>query len=693
MPRDGGRAPFWPWRQVLRSLATTLDDGELDGVLGVDAGVVVDVVPELASHLGGAGLRPADAEAARFHFFDATARLLVHAARTEPLVVVLEDLHWADESSLALLRFIVGQLRGTGVLVLATYRSVAAVDRSLLAGTLGALAREPIVERILLPGLDEQACAALVAEVLGQEPAASLVADIRERTEGNPLFTIHLALLLRGALDRPDAGDVVREQVPPAIADLIELRVSERAEPTRRLLEVAAVVGRSFELRTLAEVDGATTAAVLAAMDEAVAAGLVVEDESPGAFRFTHALVREGIVAGLGRTRAATLHGQVGDALAARGVDPESVPALAHHYWEAAPVGWSEQALSTATAAAAGAIARFAYEEAERHLGRALRLTDDLPAGGARDRTELAVRMQAAAHLMRSRGYAVAEVADACRRARELAERVDAPDQWLVASWGLAAHHLVRGEHGAAVAIGESLHAAGAASGNPVVGLAGLLAGGIPLLYLDDPRRARQRLEEAVTLAAEAGPEALARFPQDLALGARSFLAWATWADGDAEGAEELRRAAVERARQVGGYDEVFALMVSAQLGVLRETVEQVLTDTGRMLEACGEMDFRHLAAHARVMRGWALARTGRTAEGLASIEAGIAYFTEHESSTRIVHNLTLLAEVLEAAGRTDDAVVAARAAADALVTSEERFFAVRAEAVVERLPGPSDLC
>ncbi len=686
---SGGAPPFWPWRQVLRSLATTLEPGELAGVLGVDAGVVADVVPELAAHLGDGGARPADAEAARFHFFDAATRLLVHAARTDPLVVVLEDLHWADESSLALLRFIVGQLRGTGVLVLATYRSVAAADRSLLAGTLGALAREPIVERIVLPGLDEAACAELVRGVLGEEPAGSLVTDIRERTEGNPLFTIHLALLLRGALGRPDeAGAIVREQVPPAMADLIELRVSERTPTTRRLLEVAAVVGRSFQLRTLAEVDGASTAEVLAAMEEAVDAGLVVEDQSPGAFRFTHALMREGIVAGLGRTRAATLHGQVGDALAARGVDPESLPALAHHYWEAAPVGWSEQALSTATAAAASAIARFAYEEAERHLGRALRLTGDLPAGGARDRTELAVRMQAASHLMRSRGYAVAEVGEACQRARDLAERVEAPDLWLVASWGLAAHHLVRGEHPAAVTIGESLYAAGTASDNTVMALAGLLGGGIPLLYLDEPDRARQRLEEAVALAAAAGPEALSRFPQDLALGARSFLAWATWADGDPDAAEQLRRAAVDRAREVGGYDEVFALMVSAQLGVLRETVDQVLQDTARMLEVCGEMDFRHLSAHARVMQGWALSRTGRTDEGVASVESGVAYFREHESSTRIVHNLALQAEVLEAAGRTDDAVAATRALVDAIETSEECFFVPRARAVVDRLLG-----
>ena len=687
-----GAPPFWPWRQVLRSLAADLDDATLQSLLGIDAGVVADVVPEVGPRLAlEAVSRPADAEAARFHFFDAVTRLLVETAAAGPLVIVLEDLHWADESSLALLRFVVGAVRGSGLLIVATYRSVAVGDPTLLTGTLGALAREPVVERLVLRGLDRDGCGALVNDVLGAAPADELVDQVLARTGGNPLFIIHLAQLLRPALDRPeDMRSLVRDHVPPAMADLIELQVSGLAEVTRRLLEVAAVVGREVELGLLLEIQPMSFDEALSAMDEAVATGLVAEADLAGSYAFTHSLMREAIVARLGRSRAARLHGQVGDALAARGVDEESLPSLAHHYWEAASVGWAAAALDATTAAAAGAIARFAYEEAERHLTRALRLIEDLSAGPARDRAELAVRMQAASHLMRSRGYAVAEVAVACERARELASRIPAPDQWLVATWGLAAHHLVRGEHAAAMAIGASLLDFGRAEEVTVAAVVGHITTGIPLLYLGRPAEAAGHLEQVLALVGSAPPEVMARFPQDLESGASAFLAWARWALGDDAEAEALLRRAVERAGARGGYDEVFVRMVSAQLGVLRRSTGQVLEDTERMLAVCGELDFRHLAAHARVTRGWALAVSGQPESGLASLEEGLGYFDAHESSARLVHNLTLRAEALLAAGRLAEAEETAARAAEALVDSEERFYEPQLLALRDRLEDPA---
>ncbi len=688
-----GSPPFWPWRQVLRDVIDEVDDTWLQAVLGIDAGVVADVVPELATRLDVSHApRPADAQAARFHFFDAATRLLVAAAAERPLVVVLEDLHWADESSMALLRFVTSAVRRSGMLLIGTYRSVAVADRALLSRTLGALVREPVVERLLLPSLDRDDCAALVSDVLGGATTDELVDQILARTGGNPLFTIHLARLLRPALERPhEMRSIVRDHVPPAMADLIELRVSTLTAPTRQLLEVASIVGRDFDLRLLVQVHAMSFDDALEAMDEAIATGLVVEADDPGSYSFTHALMREAIVAGLGRARAARVHGLVGDALSDRGLDSESLPAIAHHYWEASSLGWSAAALEANTAAAAAAIARFAYEDAERHLDRSLALIDDLPAGAQRDRAELAVRMQTAFHAMRAHGYAVDAVGTACERVRQLAIRTSSPDQWLVASWGLAAHHLVRGEHAAAIAIGESLLVTGRAEGSIVTEVAGHMTTGIPLLYLDRPADAAGHLRAAIALITTAPFEAFERFPQDLHSGAMAFLAWAQWALTDDAAAEECRQRAIDLATVRGGYDEVFVRMVSAQLGVLRRSLDQVLDDTDRMLSVCGEMEFRHLAAHARVMHGWALALSGHPDGGVDSIDEGLAYFATHENSVRLVHNLTLRAEALAAAGRVDEALVTLSDAHAASATSEECFYDHHLRVLEERLRPPGD--
>lgn len=167
----------------------------------------------------------------------------------------------------------------------------------------------------------------------------------------------------------------------------------------------------------------------------------------------------------------------------------------------------------------------------------------------------------------------------------------------------------------------------------------------------------------------------LAGFPQDVELGAVAFLALARWLVGDTAVAAELHAEVLRRARQAGGYDEVFSLMVSAQLEVLRRAPGQVLERTSAMLERSGASGFRHLAAHALVMRGWALALTGEPAAGVTSIAEGIAYFDANERSTRRVHNLTLLAEALDRAGRTEDARAAVEAAVEELAITEERLY------------------
>lgn len=701
-----GAPPFWPWRQILGDLAVDTDSATLERLLGSDAGVVLDVAPELATHIGGASpVRLPDAETARFRFFEAVGRLLDGLSRQRPLVLLLEDLHWADPSSLALLRAVVQRLRrasvppplratgasgsdgateaGPRLLVVATYRDVAAGDRAHLAPTLGALAREPTVERLRLRGLTREGTADLVAGLLGGPADGQAIDAIADRTGGNPLFVVHLARLLqdvragRDAESRADAVDVqtlVRTRVPPAVVDLIGWQVAELPEATRRLLELAAVIGRTFDLDVVVRTQALTHDRALDAAEPAVAAGIVEETDVGGSFRFTHALIREAILAGVGPARVARLHGRVGDTLAGAGADTGPLPVVAHHYWMAAQVGWAPQALDAAVAAAHAALSGLAFEAAQAQLDRAQQLLDAQPAGPARDRAELGIRLQSATHLMRTRGYGVEEVGVGCRRARELAPR-HAPE-FLVASWGLAAHHLVRGEHRAATRIGAQLLAIAEQTGDRVAELAGHQTSGAPSIYLAEYDAAVDHLARVVDIARSLPAAVLARFPQDVHAGGLAFLALASWLRGDAGAAEAQRLEAVTLGEGAGGYDEVFVRMVSSQMGVLARAPAQVLDDTGAMLAACGDTGFAHLAAHARVMRGWALALTGEPEEGLALVRRGMDHFARYERSARRSHNLTLLAEVLARSGRQERAAATAEAAIAEVTASEERFFA-----------------
>jgi DNA-binding SARP family transcriptional activator len=689
----GAAPPFWPWRQVLRGLAGQLETSELCAVVGSDAGVVLDVAPELADLIGEvAPIRVPDADTARFRFFEVMSRLLAAGSERQPVVVVLEDIHWADAPSMAMLRHVVGSIRGTPTLLVATHRTVAVADRSLLANTLGALAREPIVERLLLAGLTSAEGSRLIGCLLGSDPGDELVDAVLERTGGNPLFIIHLARLLEGVLDADpeQARDVVRSEVPSAVIDLIGLRVAEQPERTRRLLEVGAVIGPRFELALLVQVESLPFDEALATVEPAIAAGLVSEDTIAGTYRFTHALMREAIVAQLGRSQAGRLHGKVGDALATRGADARSLPALAYHYWEAAGLGWADAALASASAAAAAAIGGLAFEDAERHLGHALQLLDRQPAGEDRDRAELGVRLLVAKLHLQTRGHAVDEVGSACVRARELAGRLGASSELLIASWMLAAHHLVRSEHRAAIAVSQELLALAERDDNPVARLAGHQTTGVPSFYMGRAADAAHHLERTLDLARALPAEVLARFPQDVEVGAMAFLAIARWLVGDEVGAEDLRAEATERAIRLGGYDEVFILMVGVQLGVLRRSIPQVLADTSHILDRCGPDGFRHVVAFTRIMRGWAIAVDGDPLEGLRVMDDGLAYIAEHERSTHRLVNLTLRAEVLGLAGRPTEAIATIGEAIDELAITEERFYEPETWLVAARLQ-PTD--
>jgi tetratricopeptide (TPR) repeat protein len=388
---DGGGAPaYWPWVQVARTLARGGDLPSLATALGPGAPWIAGLLPEFAATLGApARASELDSDQARFRLFDALATLLATAAERQPLVVVLDDLHWSDASSLLALEFVSRALPDVPLLAIAAYRHAEAHARPELAAALGGLARA--ATRLPLEGLGRDEVgelAAARARGLGGtgEPdpiPPRLVAAVHQASAGNPFFVDELVQLLAAQGRLHDAAAAARPlPLPDGVRDAIRRRLAPLAPHVMQALAAAAVIGGAFRLQTLAGVLDEPAPTVLAWLEAPLRSGLVVADRGPGGFAFAHALVRDTLLESLGANRRAHVHLLAAEALeAAYRDDLEShLAEIAHHFLQAAGEGGAERAVDYAARAAQRAVGQFAYEEAARLYERAIDVAASLPA-------------------------------------------------------------------------------------------------------------------------------------------------------------------------------------------------------------------------------------------------------------------------------------------------------------------------
>jgi len=570
---EGEGAPaYWPWVQVLRAYARAADPDSVREDLGAGAADVVQLVPELRERLGDvAAAATLEPDEARFRLFDSITTFLRAVAARRPLVLVLDDLHWADKPSLLLLQFLVRELRDGRILVLGTYRDVEVRRHHPLAQTLAELARERLSERILLRGITPPDVATFIERTAGRTPPPVLVDTVYRETEGNPFFVKEIVRLLvaDGRLEAWGAGgevDLVLS-VPQSVREVIGRRLDRLSERSNQLLTAAAVVGREFNLPTIVRLSGWSVEAVLEALEDAVAARILYEDAGAvGWYGFTHALVRETLYGELSTTRRVRLHRQAAEVLEELyAVDPEPhLAELAHHFFEAAPAGSAVKAIDYALRAGARATAQLAYEEAVVQYDRALQAMEllDVP-----DVARLCdVRMQlGAAH--RAAGDA-ARAREAFGEAARLARQLEGPERLTRAVLGFADDGLELGKvDEEALALLEEAAAMLPTSDSPL--RAALLARLANNLYWSEQRwRAPALSEEALAVARRVGdPGVLAR-----ALAARRYAFWDPRVSGQIDellafGTEILRFAeqAGDAAMRLGGHE--WRLMAYLQAG------------------------------------------------------------------------------------------------------------------------------
>jgi tetratricopeptide (TPR) repeat protein len=354
---DGDGAPgFWPWIQVVRGLAGDGDDqGEA-------------VLADISGGTEAAGGVLGDESAVRFRTYDAATTYLRRRAAQRPLVVVVDDLHWADLSSLRLLLFLARQLHDTAVLVIGTYRDVDVMAddhpaRPLLAELAGQ------AELLQLSGLSADEVGQLVEKVCGERPPIALVRAVHERTAGNPFFAQQIARLLvtqDAPLDRsPVTG------VPPAVGDVLTRRLARLSGDVVDQLAIAAVAGKRFAIQLVAAIAGTTTEGSVQLVDRAVRAAVLEHDE-PGFARFSHDLFREVVYDGLAKARRSELHLAVAELLEQQGGAAATAAEIAYHRNMAWPLGDPDRAVAALTEAARMATARTAFDEAASHHSRAV---------------------------------------------------------------------------------------------------------------------------------------------------------------------------------------------------------------------------------------------------------------------------------------------------------------------------------
>lgn len=417
---SGGAPAYWPWTQVLSSALRDRSPGARGDLAGSDAERLAAIVPDLG------GTRPGATEGqeARFELFRAVLALLGRLARERPLLLVLDDLHAADQSSLLLLHFVARELRTMPVLVIGTYRDVEA-RLSPEAGQL--LARAGREARTLgLRRLDSDEVASFVRQT-ATGASDETVRSIFQATQGNPLFVDEVvrALVVSGADNRVGAA------VPFGVREAIRQHLALLSEDVRQVLEVAAVVGTDFALPVVAAASARSPGQIATAFEEAMAAGVLV-DRGRQRCAFSHGLIREAQYRDLPNSRRMELHRAVAGAL--DGIDGDKPWAeLAHHFLEAGP-GHVDRGVLASIHAAEQALDAVAYEDAIARLERARAATEVAPAD-ARTRVELTL----AEGLARIRTGEGARGSALCLQAAEAARRLPDPELFARAALGYGA--------------------------------------------------------------------------------------------------------------------------------------------------------------------------------------------------------------------------------------------------------------
>ena len=623
--------PYLPFVEILeRCVEEASDRDDLRAMLGDEGPELARLLPKLNRILP--DLPPPlelPPQQARRHLFNCFCDFVTRVAREQPTLLILEDLHWADDSSLLLLGHLTQRLSGLPLLVAGTYRDVELDVAGELARTLENLLRGRLATALTLTGLRREEVADMLSSLSGQAPPAAITAEFYRETEGNPFFVEELFRHLEEE-DRLYDSDgvfhtelkVAELEVPRSVRLVVGRRLARLSDRTRRTLGTAATIGRLFSLNLLEASTKTDRGSLLECVEEAERAGLLFPNAESRTvrFEFSHELVRQAVFGGLSAARGQRLHLEVAEAVerAYSQALEDHYGELAHHYRVGGNV---PKAVDYLTRAAEQGAQRGAYSEAITQSNVGLTLLESLPEGADRARQELALQNTLGRSLFGTQGPG-SQMERAYSRARLLAVQLNDSAALLSALTGLRMCLRLKLDLERAREMAEQMVVTSRAH-EPAMLAATCQALGEIYFFLGQFDRAQDCSRQAAAL-----PESNRKMHWTLGFGAAALLpyvlehwSWASWALGSSGQALRMSREAIAFARQESQSVSLLApLAYAGRLSQWRRDSRAAMEQSEELFALASKYGLPFFLALAVSFRGWALAEQGQIAEGTAEM-------------------------------------------------------------------------
>ncbi|MFJ2759629.1 ATP-binding protein [Nocardioides sp. NPDC087217] len=679
-----GTPALWPWSRLISDLLASQPEPVRAGLGSGEIERLLDPRPD--NLLGGAVLPDSGAQ---FRLFEQTVDLIRRASVDRPVVLVIDDLQWADVASLQLFRHVATQ-QPDGVVLAGLLRDRAPAPGDGLSGMLAAVGRLPHHQRIQIGPLQPAEVGELVRRETGRAPSPYVARCIQARTEGNPFFVRELARLLADSdLDAAAGEDALaRTGVPSTVRDIVRDRLAGLDQETRRIVEIAALVGREVDLRLLARAADVEVSACLALLATADSQGLLERNQDrPFSVRFVHDLVRESVHQTTSRLLSAErLHLRIADALEGTHGDDDAVTErIAHHLWLAGALADPTRTTTAIVRAGRRAVAQSAFDAAVPHLEAA--------AGLARSAGLLELELSALSELVAVIGMQTGYMgsADATldlleraeRAARELGREREAAD-FLFSHWAAHSQAIQLDRSGQ---LAHRLLADSERSEDPVVQAYGRHAWGIHQWDVGNIGEAYRHLSASNAVVAERAKSLdQDQLRHDLQLLSPAMLALNTALHGKVDDA----RVMFDRIENDAGnhsYDVTVWSAFAVTAAALMADPSWTLRAAERGIAADPEYSFRFLGAYQRLGECWAHAVTGRNVDqSLAQAEALIESNLANPPRSGLATWLALLSEMYLANGRVHEAADALGRADASIETYGQRYAAAFVQLMHARL-------
>ena len=568
--------------------------------------------------------------------FEGLIRRLERLATKRPVLMLVEDAHWADPSSIALFDQTIERLVGPSILLVMTFRPEFHAPWIGRAG----------VSLLTLSRLDRRNIASMAATVASRAIPPELIERIATQTDGVPLF---IEELTRSVVEAgiPALGAGARLAVPSTLQASLLARL-DRLPAAKAIAQVGAVIGRTFSYELLAAVSGLPEAPLRDGLAQLIRSGLAFERGTPpeASYIFKHSLVRDAAYESLLRGRRAALHGRAVEALLDQSPDAAETQAdlLGYHCSEA---GLIEQAIDHWLKAGQLALARFAHAEAITQLQKGVQALGQVVDDATRRCKAIDLQLALANAFLMADGNASTEGGDALRQAWLLSRQTDGSPRFIELSLLLSIFHQDRAELTAAVEGAQSLLRYAKDQDDPIARMIGHrnLASG--MVFQARHADARQHFAQAIAMDAEMPPDLISRrlVYSRRANPSQSLLSWVLLLQGHLDQALALSRMALVQARESNSpHSLAVTLHQSCLFHQLRADMCEVEKQCAELIAIASEQSFAHWLATGTIFRGWCIAIGGERGSGLAEMRRGLASKQATGAELKVPYYLGLIA-------------------------------------------------